>query len=115
MPLSIGRKRYVEMGVNNITVEVAYALPEKQLILTVELPEGQTVEEAIRASGILKRFDSIDLKKNKVGIFGKSIKLDYIMQDKDRVEVYRPITCDPKEVRRQRAKKGKVTWYTSIG
>jgi len=107
MRLSIERKRYTEMEVNNITVEVAYALPDKQLILTFELPEGQTVEEAIHASGILKRFDSIDLKTNKVGIFGKSVKLDYILQDKDRVEVYRPITCDPKEVRRQRAKKTK--------
>jgi len=95
------------MGVKYITVEVAYALPNKQLILTFELPEGQTVEEAIHASGILKRFDSIDLETNKVGIFGKSIKLDYILRDRDRVEVYRPITCDPKEVRRQRAKKTK--------
>ncbi len=90
-------------------VEVAYALADKQLILAFELPEGQTVEEAIHASGLLNHFDSIDLKKNKVGIFGKSTKLDYVLQDRDRVEVYRPITCDPKEVRRQRAKKDKVT------
>ena len=97
------------MGVKKIAVEVAYALPDKQVILATELPEGQTVEEAILASGILKRFDNIDLKKNKVGIFGKSTKLDHVLQDGDRVEVYRPITCDPKEVRRQRAKKDKAT------
>jgi putative ubiquitin-RnfH superfamily antitoxin RatB of RatAB toxin-antitoxin module len=107
MPLSIERKRYTEMGVNKITVEVAYALKDKQLILAFEAPEGQTVEEAIHASGILKRFGSIDLKKNKVGIFGKSAKLDQALQERDRIEIYRPITCDPKEVRRQRAKKKK--------
>ncbi len=97
----------MDMGDRKITVEVAYALPEQQLILPVEVPEGETVEEAIHASGILKRFDTIDLEKNKVGIFGKSVKLNHILRDKDRVELYRPITCDPKEVRRQRAKKDK--------
>ena len=107
MPLSIERKRYTEMGAGKITVEVAYALKDRQLILAFEVLEGQTVEEAIHASGILKRFDSIDLKKNKVGIFGKSVKLDQVLQAGDRIEIYRPITCDPKEVRRQRAKKKK--------
>lgn len=90
---------------NNIAVEVAYALPDKQLILALELQAGITVQEAIRASGILDRFDSIDLERDKVGIFGKVVKPDHILQDKDRVEIYRPITCDPKEVRRQRARK----------
>jgi len=96
------------MGFKKMAVEVAYALPDKQVILAIKLPEGQTVEEAIHASGILKRFDNIDLKKNKVGVFGKTTTLDHVLQDGDRVEVYRPITCDPKEVRRQRAKKDKV-------
>jgi putative ubiquitin-RnfH superfamily antitoxin RatB of RatAB toxin-antitoxin module len=90
---------------DKIHVEVAYALPDKQLILPLELSEGQTAEDAIHASGIAQRFDGIDLNKNKIGIFGKAAKRDYVLNNHDRVEIYRPITCDPKEVRRQRAKK----------
>jgi putative ubiquitin-RnfH superfamily antitoxin RatB of RatAB toxin-antitoxin module len=94
---------------STIPVEVAYALPDKQLILGLDLPQGKTVEEAIRASGILDQFEAIDLNKDKVGIFGKAVKLNHVLQARDRVEVYRPISCDPKEVRRQRAKKSKAS------
>lgn len=84
-------------------IEVAYAKPEEQLILPLELHEGVTVEEAIRRSGILLRFPEIDLEQNKVGIFGKSCKLDQILREGDRVEIYRPLIADPKESRRTRA------------
>lgn len=90
-------------------VEVAYALPREQLIIPVEVSAGTTVEQAIRSSGILERFADIDLTENKVGVFGKQVKLDAELQAGDRVEIYRPLIADPKEVRRQRAAQGKAT------
>ncbi len=90
-----------------IIVEVAYGTPAKQVIETVELDEGSTVEDAIKASGILQEFPEIDLTKNKVGIFSKITKLDKPLEHKDRVEIYRKLIADPKEVRKQRAAEGK--------
>ncbi len=91
-----------------IPVEVAFALPDEQVILALEVAPGTTIKQAIEQSGILEKFPQIDLEgENKVGIFGKVKTLDTVLQPKDRVEIYRPITCDPKEVRRQRAKKKK--------
>lgn len=88
-----------------ITVEVAYALPEKQYLQRVKLEEGATVEEAIRASGLLELRSDIDLSKNKVGIYSRPVKLTDALNDGDRVEIYRPLIADPKELRRQRAEK----------
>lgn len=88
-------------------IEVAYALPQKQVLLRVIASLGTTVEDVIRRSGLLEQFPEIDLGKNKVGIFGKLVKLDEPVRDKDRVEIYRPLIADPKEVRRQRAAAGK--------
>lgn len=84
-------------------VEVAYAIPEEQVIFDVYVEEGATAQQAIEQSGVIERFPDIDLTKNKIGIFGHAKKLDQALEPGDRVEVYRPITCDPKEVRRQRA------------
>ncbi|QIM43918.1 RnfH family protein [Leclercia adecarboxylata] len=89
----------------NIVVEVAYALPEKQYLQRVTLEEGATVEEAIRASGLLALRSDIDLAKNKVGIYSRPVKLADNVKDGDRVEIYRPLIADPKELRRQRAEK----------
>ncbi|WP_312468050.1 RnfH family protein [Pseudescherichia sp.] len=89
----------------NIRVEVAYALPEKQYLQRVTLSEGATVEEAINASGLLELRSDIDLAKNKVGIFSRPVKLADAVQDGDRVEIYRPLIADPKELRRKRAEK----------
>ena len=97
------------MSAASINVEVIYALPAQQPLLRVQLPEGATVEEAIRASGVLETHPDIDLAKNKVGIFSKLVKLDEKVRDRDRVEIYRPLIADPKEVRRKRAEEGKVT------
>ncbi len=94
--------------VHEIQVEVAYALPDQQIILPVKVQESCTVEEAIQRSGILERFPEIQLAQTKVGIFSKLTKLDSILRDKDRVEIYRPLIADPKEVRRKRAEEGKV-------
>ena len=92
-----------------ISVEVVYALPMEQPLLRVQLDDGATVEDAIRVSGLLEAFPEIDLAKNKVGIFSKLVKLDEKVRDRDRVEIYRPLIADPKEVRRKRAEEGKVT------
>lgn len=89
-----------------IRVEVAYAQPKKQVLMQLCLPHGATVEEAIRRSGVLAQFPEIDLARNQVGVFSKLVKLDEIVRDKDRVEIYRPLIADPKEVRRQRADVG---------
>ena len=97
------------MNAATISVEVIYALPAQQPLLHVQLAEGATVEEAIRASGVLDAFPEIDLARNKVGIFSKLVKLDEKVRDRDRVEIYRPLIADPKEVRRKRAEEGKAT------
>ena len=88
-----------------IKVEVVYALPEKQYLLKVRLAQGSTVEQAIAESGILELRTDIDLAKNKVGIFSRQVKLTDAVNDGDRVEIYRPLIADPKELRRQRAEK----------
>ncbi|MBI4937942.1 MAG: RnfH family protein [Nitrosomonadales bacterium] len=82
-------------------IGIAYALPQRQVWFDVNIPDGATVKEAIERSGILKQFPEIDLEKNKVGIFSKACKLDAVLTDGDRVEIYRPIICDPKTVPRK--------------
>ena len=90
---------------DEILVEVAYALPEEQVIISIKVPTIFNVQQAIEKSGIQKKFPSIDLSKNKVGIFGKKTKLDHPLNDRDRIEIYRPLILDPKEMRRKRAAK----------
>lgn len=85
-----------------MNVGVCYAEADRQVWLRLETPDGSTVEQAIRHSGLLKRFPEIDLNEQKVGIFGKLVKLDVAVSDGDRIEIYRPITADPKTVRRRR-------------
>jgi hypothetical protein len=91
-----------------INIEVVYALPDEQALFRQSVPEGATVAEAIRLCGILERYPVIDLTANKLGIFGKLSKTDAALRDKDRIEIYRPLIADPKEVRRKRAEEGKV-------
>ena len=88
-----------------IMVEVAYAIPEEQAIITIKVPTIFNVQQAIEKSGIQKKFPSIDLSKNKVGIFGKKTTLDHELKNRDRIEIYRPLILDPKEMRRKRAEK----------
>jgi uncharacterized protein len=89
-------------------VEVAYARPDQQLIIPVKLVEGMTAEMAIKQSGILEKFPEIDLSVNKIGLFGKLNSLETVLRHLDRIEIYRPLIADPKEIRRQRAEAGKV-------
>lgn len=91
-----------------ILIEVAYALPQQQVIIPLKVAEGTTAAEAVEASGILQKFPEINLEQNKLGIFGKLIKNDTALREKDRVEIYRSLIADPKEVRRQRASEGKA-------
>ncbi len=86
-------------------IEIAYAKPQEQVILNLDVAAETTVEKAIRQSGLLQRFPEIDLEKNKVGIFGKVCKLEQTLREGDRIEVYRPLIADPKEARRSRAAK----------
>ena len=92
-----------------IKVEVAYARADVQQIVPLEVEAGCTVEQAIRASGLVERFPEIDPGKNKVGIFGKATKPANVLEEGDRVEIYRPLIADPKAVRKERAAAGKVT------
>ena len=89
-------------------VEVTYALPDKQSLVSLEVEKGTTLKEAIEASGILDSFEQIDLTKDRVGIFSKFATLDTVLREKDRVEIYRPLIADPKQVRKDRAAEGKV-------
>ena len=84
-------------------VEVAYATPVRQEIIEVSVPPGTTVEQVIHASGMLARFPEIDLTRQRVGIFGETARLQDAVHNGDRVEIYRPLVADPKEVRRKRA------------
>lgn len=91
-----------------IAIEVVYALPDKQTLLTQQVAAGTTALDAIQSCGILNKHPEIDIATSKLGIFGKLIKPDTVLREKDRVEIYRPLIADPKEVRRKRAEEGKV-------
>jgi putative ubiquitin-RnfH superfamily antitoxin RatB of RatAB toxin-antitoxin module len=93
---------------DSIEVEVVYPLPKKQEIFTVKLPVGACARDAIDACGVLAKYPEIDLAKNKIGVFAKLVKPETPLRDRDRVEIYRPLIADPKEVRKQRAAEGKV-------
>jgi putative ubiquitin-RnfH superfamily antitoxin RatB of RatAB toxin-antitoxin module len=88
-----------------VNVEVAYAKPEEQVVVTVAMQEGVTVEAAIKVSGLLELFPEIAKSELNAGIFGVACKLDQLVSEGNRIEIYRPLVHDPKEARRQRALK----------
>lgn len=97
-----------------ITVEVAYALPHQQKIIELLVEPGTTALAAAERSGIVKLFPGLDLTNAKMGIFGQTLGTkglglpnEHILQPGDRVEIYRPLTADPKDARRKRAEKSK--------
>ncbi|AOW83194.1 RnfH family protein [Vibrio mimicus] len=96
------------MNSEMIQVEVVYALPHEQRVLKLVVEQSATVEEIIRTSGILQMYPEINLAVNKVGIFSRNVKLDAKVRDKDRIEIYRPLLADPKEIRRKRAEQAKA-------
>ncbi|MGD9355834.1 MAG: RnfH family protein [Chromatiales bacterium] len=95
------------MASDTIMIEVAYAKPERQLILQLEAEPGITAKEAVIRSGILDEFPDIDIETAKLGIFGKAAPAGTVLNPMDRVEIYRPLIADPKEARKKRAAEGK--------
>ncbi len=98
------------MAISSINVEVAYATPGKQIIRSVNVDAGTTIGAAIVQSGIMMDYPELDveLENAKVGIFGKAASMTTKLDDGDRVEIYRLLIADPKEVRRKRAAEGKA-------
>jgi putative ubiquitin-RnfH superfamily antitoxin RatB of RatAB toxin-antitoxin module len=90
-----------------ILVEVAFALPHKQALLSVSVPVDATVQQAIQQSGVLRMFPEIDLTLHKVGIWSRTVRLTDSLKAGDRIEIYRPLIADPKDLRKRRADKAK--------
>lgn len=88
----------------SLRVEVAYATPARQALRSLTLPEGSTVADALRESGLERDFPEIDVAGNGVGIGGRRVALDAPLRDLDRVEILRPLAAEPKEARRSRAR-----------
>jgi len=92
-----------------IRVEVVYALPERQVLLRLEVPEGTTALEAAQRSGIEAQFDDLVLDEaSRLGIFGQVVPGSQVLKEGERVEIYRPLKADPKEVRKARAARAKA-------
>lgn len=96
------------MSDEKIKIEMVYALPHEQTLLKLEVPGNSTIADALRISGLAEKHPEIDLEKGKFGLYGKLSKTDTVLREKDRIEIYRPLLADPKEVRRKRAEEGKV-------
>ncbi|HEX7048013.1 MAG TPA: RnfH family protein [Gammaproteobacteria bacterium] len=95
-------------GQREIVVEVAYALPDRQVLIPLTVPAGTTAIEAIRRSGISEQFPGIDLSNGRIGVFGRLCPSERVLEAGDRVEIYRPLVADPKEVRRRLAAEGRT-------
>ncbi|HYN78990.1 MAG TPA: RnfH family protein [Lamprocystis sp. (in: g-proteobacteria)] len=89
-------------------VGIAYAVPKRQVWLTVEVPDGSSIQEAIDRSGVLVQFPDIDLTQQKVGVFGKVVPLNTALAEGDRIEIYRPLTADPKAIKARMKAEGKA-------
>jgi len=90
-----------------LSIEVVYGTPTRQEIISCQVGPNTTIEQAILSSGIIEEFPEIDLAVNNVGIWNRAAKLTDMVKDLDRIEVYRPLLADPKEVRKRRAEKAK--------
>ncbi|TRZ55566.1 MAG: RnfH family protein [Rhodocyclaceae bacterium] len=95
------------MGVANdigsIDVEIIYAEPQRHALVRLRLPAGSTLQQAVEASGLLRKFPEIDLTKNRLGIYGRIGPANTVLSTRDRIEIYRSLMADPKEIRKQRA------------
>lgn len=89
---------------NTFPIEIIYALPHAQVLRKFNVLAGCTVRQALIRSEMLNQFPEIDFKRNRLGIFGKFVQLDTLLQPYDRIEIYRPLIIDPKDARRTRAK-----------
>jgi len=93
-------------------IAIVYANPKRQFWTTVDLPEGSKVQDAIDRSSVLRQFPEIDLATQKVGVFSKVVGLDSPLEDGDRIEIYRPLTADPKTIQARARAKGKAATGT---
>lgn len=93
------------MSDSMISIEIVYGTPQQQKLMTFTVPVDSTIQQAIEASGFLTEFPEIDLSVNNVGVWNRSKKLKDVLKDGDRVEIYRTLIADPKEVRKRRAAK----------
>ena len=100
MPLNREQNKFM---VDKIKIQIAYAFPDHHYLKSFSVDEGTMVQTAILHSGILQQFTEIDLRENKVGIFSRPAKLNDVLKEGDRIEIYRPLLADPKEIRRKRA------------
>ncbi len=91
------------MNLVRFQVEVVYAGLRRQACYVLSVAQGTTVAEAIHSSGVLEAFSEIDLARQRVGVHGKLVRLAQVLRDGDRVEIYRPLSADPKDARRKRA------------
>jgi len=92
-----------------VRLSVCYARPDVVFLKDVAVPAGTSVEGAIRASGLTEAYPEVDPSTARVGIYGKLKTPDTLVRDGDRVEVYRPLTADPKQARRKRVQKTRAT------
>lgn len=108
MRLNREQRKFMEANTDKkIVVEVAYAYPEKYFLKKVYLDEVMSIQNVIMQSGVLEKYTEIDLRQNKIGIFSRPVKLTDLVENGDRIEIYRPLIADPKEIRRQRAEQQK--------
>lgn len=98
----------------NITIQVVYALPDTQELLSLVLPAGSTLGQAVAASGLLAKH-SLSLETGRFGIYGKQVKPEVVLRDRDRVEIYRPLIADPKEMRKARVAEKKARKASKTG
>lgn len=91
------------MAERRITVEIAAGTPERQQLVRLDVPEGTTAMAAVEQAGLEERLPEVEVDPGRIGIFGRLCKPDTVLRDGDRVEVYRPLKADPKEVRRRMA------------
>ncbi|MDH5352988.1 MAG: RnfH family protein [Gammaproteobacteria bacterium] len=94
---------------DTMMIEIAYATPDRQKIVECEVEQDTSVREAVKLSNIADYFPEIDLENCELGVFGKAVSPTYELVEGDRIEIYRPLIADPKEVRRQRAAQGLKT------
>lgn len=90
-----------------INIQVVYALPDRQELLSLTLAAGSTLQQAVEASGLLEKY-GLTVETGKFGIYGKQAKPDAILRERDRVEIYRPLIADPKEMRKARVAEKKA-------
>jgi putative ubiquitin-RnfH superfamily antitoxin RatB of RatAB toxin-antitoxin module len=86
-----------------LRIEIVYALPQREWLRQFELPPGSTIADAVQRSGLREEIPGLEVDDASVGIFGRAVTLDTLLRDGDRLELYRPLQCDPKQVRRERA------------